>query len=380
MDKIELKERMLKGEDFHTEFNESLPDNEALAWSIVCFANADGGLLIIGASDSGAIIGVSNLDEGIRRFEDVAFNRCELPVSILAETVEEGGKTVLIVRIPKGQQRPYRTKSGLYYIRASNRCRQASWEEVRRLYQTSESIYFDEAPVVRAALTDIDMDYFKEFIEKYVGIAGSDVLMPNYLKNLRGATESNQLTLAGILFFGKKPQEFVPYSKITAAYIEGKDLSVPPADKKDLMGEIPDLLNDSIRFFRLYLRERHEIKGFEPEVYPEMPEEVLREGLVNAIAHRDYTITAPIRIFIFDDRLEIRTPGRLPNTVTVESMKLGAHVLRNPTIYNFLNKIGMVTDIGSGIPRIIKVVKEKLNKEVALFAADNEFILTIPRI
>jgi len=107
MDKIELKERMLKGEDFHTEFNESLPDNEALAWSIVCFANADGGLLIIGASDSGAIIGVSNLDEGIRRFEDVAFNRCELPVSILAETVEEGGKTVLIVRIPKGQQRPY---------------------------------------------------------------------------------------------------------------------------------------------------------------------------------------------------------------------------------------------------------------------------------
>lgn len=380
MDKVELKERILKGEDFHTEFKVILPDNEILARTIVCFANADGGRLIVGVDDSGNITGLSDLDEAIRRFDDVAFNRCEPPVSILAETVEEEGKTVLVVRIPKGQQRPYRTKSGLYYIRTSNRCRQASWEEVRRLYQTSESIFFDEAPIARAALPDIDMDYFKGFIEQYMGIAGYDVLMPNYLKNLRVATEGNQPTLAGILFFGKKPQEFVSYSKITAAYIPGNDLAIPPADKKDLTGRIPDLLNDSLRFFRLYLKERHEIKGFEPEVYPEIPEEVLREGLVNAVAHRDYTIMAPIRVLIFDNRIEIRTPGRLPNTVTVESMKLGSHVLRNPTIYNFLNKIGMVTDIGSGIPRMIKIMKERLDRDVELLATDNEFIVTIPRI
>lgn len=379
MDNIALKERILKGEDFHTEFKEVLPDNETLSKSIVCFANADGGLLIFGVSDSGRITGVSNLDEAIRRIDDVAFNRCEPAVSILAETVEDEGKTALIVRIPKGLQRPYRTKSGLYYIRASNRCRQASWEEVRRLYQTSESIFFDEAPVARAGLPDMDMDYFKEFIEKFMGIAGYDALMPNYLKNLRATTSDHQPTLAGVLFFGKKPQEFVTYAKITAAYIPGNDLAAPPADKKDLTGKIPDLLGDTLRFFRLYLKERHEIKGFEPEVHPEIPEEVLREGLVNAVAHRDYTVTAPIRIFIFENRVEIRTPGRLPNTVTVESMKLGSHVLRNPTIYNFLNKIGMVTDIGSGIPRMIKIMKERLNRDVDLFAADNEFIVTIPR-
>jgi ATP-dependent DNA helicase RecG len=379
MNNIELKQRILKGEDFHTEFKEVLPDNETLSKSIVCFANADGGLLILGVSDSGKITGVSDLDEAIRRTDDVAFSRCEPPVSIFAETVEDEGKTALIVRIPKGLQRPYRTKSGLYYIRASNRCRQASWEEVRRLYQTSESIFFDEAPVARAALPDIDMDYFKEFIEKCMGIAGYDALMPNYLKNLRVATENNQPTLAGVLFFGKKPQEFVTYAKITVAHIPGNDLAVPPADKKDLTGKIPDLLGDTLRFFRLYLKERHEIKGFEPEVHPEIPEEVLREGLVNAVAHRDYTVTAPIRVFIFENRVEIRTPGKLPNTVTVESIKLGSHVLRNPTIYNFLNKIGMVTDIGSGIPRMIKIMKERLNRDVDLLATDNEFIVTIPR-
>jgi ATP-dependent DNA helicase RecG len=247
------------------------------------------------------------------------------------------------------------------------------------LYQTSESIFFDEAPVTRATLLDIDMDYFKEFIENYMGIAGHDALMPNYLKNLRVTTNNNQPTLAGMLFFGKKPQEFLTYAKITAAYIAGNDLATPPADKKDLTGKIPDLLIDTLKFFRLYLKERHEIKGFEPEVHPEIPEEVLREGLVNAVAHRDYTIIAPIRVFIFENRIEIRTPGKLPNTVTVESIKLGSHVLRNPTIYNFLNKIGMVTDIGSGIPRMIKIMKERLNRDVDLITVDSEFIVTIPR-
>ena len=380
MDKIELQEKILKGEDFYAEFKEYLPDNETLARTIVCFANADGGQLIIGVASSGSVVGVENLDEAIRRIDDVAFNRCEPPVSIFTETQEaDPAKTVLIVRIPKGSQRPYRTKSGLYYIRSGNRCRQASWDEVRRLYQTSESIFFDEAPISRATVLDLDMDYFGEFVQNYIGIRPEEELISNFLRNLKVTTSDNQPTLAGILFFGKKPEEFIGYAKITAAYIPGEDISTPPADKKDLSKRIPEVISGAISFLRLYLKEKHEIKGFEPEVYPEVPENVLREGIVNALAHRDYTISAPIRLFIFDDRVEIRTPGRLPNTVTVESMRLGTHVLRNPTIYNFLNKIGMVTDIGSGIPRMIRIMKEQFNRDVGLLVTENEFIVTIPR-
>ena len=107
MDKIELREKILKGEGFYTEFKEYLPDNETLARTIVCFANADGGQLIIGVASSGSVVGVENLDEAIRRIDDVAFNRCEPPVSIFTETQEaDPAKTVLIVRIPKGSQRP----------------------------------------------------------------------------------------------------------------------------------------------------------------------------------------------------------------------------------------------------------------------------------
>ena len=123
MDKLKLQERILKGENLHTEFKESLPVNETLAKSIVCFANTDGGQLIIGVSDSGDIIGVEDLDEAGRKIDDVAFNRCEPPISILPETVGMDGKIILIINIPKGEQRPYRTKSGLRYIRSGNRCR-----------------------------------------------------------------------------------------------------------------------------------------------------------------------------------------------------------------------------------------------------------------
>lgn len=380
MDRLELQERILKWEDLHTEFKESLPDNETLAKSIVCFANTDGGQLIIGVSSSGDYIGVENPDDAMRRIDDVAFNRCEPPISILPETVDLDGKIILIINIPKGEQRPYRTRSGLYYIRSGNRCRQASWEEIRRLYQTSESIYYDEIPVPKASPFDLDIEYFKDFLKTRLGFSPENDLIESYLKNLKLISIDKKPTIAGLLFFGKNPQQFIPHSKIIAAYIPGRDISTPPADKKDLEGKIPDMLENSLKFLRLYLKERHKIKSFEPELYPEIPEEVLREGIVNAVTHRDYTINASIRLFIYIDRIEIRTPGRLPNTVTIESMKIGgSHVLRNPTIYNLLYKIGMVTDIGSGVFRMIKTMKEKLNKEIEFNLTETEFILSIPR-
>ncbi|MEA1965071.1 MAG: putative DNA binding domain-containing protein [Candidatus Aerophobetes bacterium] len=379
--KLELRERILKGGNLHTEFKESLPGNEILAKSIVCFANTDGGQLIIGISSSGDNVGVGDLDEAVRKIDDVAFNRCEPPISILPETVDMDGKVILIINIPKGDQRPYRTKSGLYYIRSGNRCRQASWQEVRRLYQTGESIYYDETPISKASLGELDIDFFNDFLEKYLDVSPEEMLIENYLKNLKVITNKKKPTLAGILFFGVNPQQFIPYAKIIAAYIPGTDLSIPPSDKKDLEGRIPDMLEKTLKFLKLYIREEHRIKDFESELYPEIPEGVLREGIVNAVAHRDYTINASIRLFIFEDRIEIRTPGRLPNAVTIESMKIaGCHVLRNPTLYNLLYKIGMVTDIGSGIYRMIKKIKEKLNKEIELNLTENEFILSIPRI
>jgi ATP-dependent DNA helicase RecG len=122
------------------------------------------------------------------------------------------------------------------------------------------------------------------------------------------------------------------------------------------------------------------IQGYQPENRPELPETALRELLINAIVHRDYTLHVPIRILIFDDRIEIRTPGVLPNGVTIAAILLGAaHVLRNPPIYSMFNRAGLVTHPGSGVLRAKELIEQTSHTTIELAIVDNEFVTTILR-
>ncbi|MBU1752952.1 putative DNA binding domain-containing protein [bacterium] len=381
MNEFELRERINKGEGFHLDFKQEMEGNNEFAKSVVSFANTDGGQIIIGITDDGGIQGVANIDSLMLKIDDIAFNRCEPPITMLQETLVIEGKTIVIANVPKGDQRPYRTQDGKYYIRSSNRCRQASREELLRIFQSSESIFYDEIAVGRSQYTDLNTDVFQTFLQNYVDYdSHGDEDLSLLLKNFHLLSEDKKPTVTGLLFFGKNPQNYLPASRIICAFIRGNDIAVPPSDKKELVGRIPDMLDDARKFLKLYLTEKHVIKGFEPETIVEIPEVALREAVVNAIAHRDYTINAPIRVIVYEDRVEIRSPGKLPNTVTIESMKVGgSHVLRNPTIYNLLVKMKMVTDMGSGVRRIIKTIKGSMNRDVALEATESEFVLTLPR-
>lgn len=381
MNEFELRERIARGEGFHLDFKEEMEDNNEFAKSVVCLANTDGGQIIIGVSDGGVIKGVLNVDKLMLGIDDIAFNRCEPPITVVQETLVVEGKTVVIVNVPKGDQRPYRTKSGQYYIRSSNRCRQASREELLRMFQSSESIFYDETFVGAAQYVDLDTGAFQGFLEKYVDYEPhGDEDLSLLLKNFHLVSEDKKPTVAGLLFFGKNPQNYLPASRIICAFIRGNDIAIPPSDKKELTGKLPDMLEDVHKFLKLYLTEKHEIEGFEPETKVEIPEVALREAVVNAIAHRDYTINASIRVIVYEDRVEIRSPGKLPNTVTIDSMKAGgSHVLRNPTIYNLLVKMKMVTDMGSGVRRIMRSIKEAMNKEAGLSATEHEVVVTLPR-
>ena len=130
----------------------------------------------------------------------------------------------------------------------------------------------------------------------------------------------------------------------------------------------------------LHLRTPHRIRGFAPEARPELPEPALREVVVNALVHRDYTIHAPVRVFILDDRVEVRSPGGFPNTVTVDMVKSGlAHVLRNPLLYTFFYRAGFVTDTGNGMHRAIEMVEAAVGKEPDVGEQGNEVVVSIPR-
>jgi len=386
MDWSQLQDRIGKWEDLHTEFKQGPLSAPDLARALVAFANTDGGQLVLGVDEDGTIVGVTDPDATMQHIDQVAYHNCEPPLTIIQETVSEPGKpTVVVVNVPKGDQRPYRTNQGVYYIRTTSGRRQASRQELLRLFQATESLFYDETAVLRATLSDLSMDAFEEFVRRAYqrSVESFAVTHERLLVNLRLATDvdgTTHPTVAGFLFFGRQPELLMPWAHVVAARIPGADLAAAPSDSKQIMGQLPAVLDDAMRFLTLHLREEHRIRRLEPERFPELPEEALRETLVNALAHRDYTVNAPVRIFIFDDRIEVRTPGGLPNTVTIEAMTLGAaHVLRNPTIYTLFSRLGFVTGIGSGVYRTIHLVREAVGREPRFLLEGNELVVVLPR-
>ncbi len=391
MDLIELKERIAQWENLHTEFKEWPIHSDDLAADLVAFANSDGGQLILGVEKNRAIEGVGDADGATREVDNVAANNCEPPITVIQEVLYpedqlKGGKgekaqaekkAVIVINIPKGDARPYRTNRGVYYIRTSFGRRQASREELLRMFQATESLYYDETPLPRLSIADLDWDA----LDRYLEATGQEDLKNNrerLLENWRMLSKGYP-TIAGIILFGRQPQLHLPFAQINAARFMGQDSSENPFDRKDLTGRLLDVIDQAERFLYLHLRIPHEIHGFEPEPKPELPKEALREAIVNAVAHRDYTIPGPVRLFIFDDRVEVHTPGKPPNTVDEAAMRAGVHVVRNPRIYARLSDAGLVTRAGTGIRRIIRLVREATGREVEIAIREFEVLLTIPR-
>jgi len=161
MNVAELRSRIQNWEDIHTEFKLQAVHPDDLSAAIVAFANSDGGQLIIGVSNERRVVGVIDLDKLRQYVENIALNNCVPPISITLETVTHDPEAVLVVTIPKGDQRPYRTNRGVYYLRTASGRRPASREELLRLFQASESMFYDESPLVRLGLEDLDLEAVK---------------------------------------------------------------------------------------------------------------------------------------------------------------------------------------------------------------------------
>jgi ATP-dependent DNA helicase RecG len=228
-------------------------------------------------------------------------------------------------------------------------------------------------------VADLDLDDVSRFLERTGQAETLSGIPPERLLRSWRLISEGHPTVAGLVLFGRIPQEHLPFAQINAARIPGTDISNEPSDRKDLTGRLLDVLDQAMRFLYLHLAIPHRIRGLEPEPRPELPDGALREALVNAVAHRDYTVQGPVRLFVFDDRVEFHTPGKAPNTVDVEAMRMGAHVVRNPHIYARLSDAGLVTRAGSGIPRIVRLVKEATGQDVLIEIHESEVLLSIPR-
>ncbi len=372
----ELRERILRWEDPHTDFKQAVASKEELAKDLVCFANSDGGQLVVGVAKDRTVTGIEDPDALMLLVDDVAFQRCRPPVTVVPEIVRLDDMDVVVLNVAKGDQRPYATKSGQYYVRGGARCRQASREELLRLFQASKSLFYDELALRALDLTDLDLDAVSRHLAD-TGLEDADD-PTTLLRNWR-LYDGEHPTVAGVVMFGRKPQGVLEASKVVAAAVSGVDIGNDLLDRTDLRGGLFAVVQQVEAFLQLHLRTAHEIVGFEPERRPEIPPAALREAVVNALVHRDYSIPGPCRIFVLADRVEVRSPGRPPNTVDAEAMRAGIHVPRNPHIYSRVVEAALATRAGTGIRRIARLLLDQGGGELGITISDAEVVLTLPR-
>ncbi len=373
----ELREQILRWEDPHTDFKELVTDNAELAKDLVCFANSDGGRIIVGVAKDRTVVGVADTDRLLLSVDDVAFNRCLPPVTVVPEIVDLDGRDVVVLNVAKGDQRPYATREGRYYTRSGTRCRTASREELLRLFQATQSLFYDEQPLARLNLADLDLDAVSRYLQntEWTDPDEDIVRLLRAWRMYDGACP----TVGGLVVFGQRPQSHLESSRVVIGALSSDDIGGDFLDRKDVTGGLFNIIEHIEAFLRLHLRTGHEIVGFEPEKREEIPTAALREAVVNALVHRDYTIASPVRIFVLSDRVEVHSPGRPPNSVDIEAMRAGVHVTRNPHIYSRMTEAQLATRAGTGIRRIARLLREAHGTQLGIAISDIEVVLSLPR-
>jgi ATP-dependent DNA helicase RecG len=381
----ELKDIIITGESSHLEFKSEQVKPDDLAKEIVAFLNFQGGKILLGVEDDGTISGVSRPD-----VEEWVINICRNNVvpSIIPgyQKLSVEGKDVVVLDIPAGLAKPYHTQKGDYYIRAGSTARKASREELSRLFQDSGMVHYETTPIPNTGLKDLNwqrlLDYFLNLHPAHINLDDEDeTARDRMLQNLDILSQgSGSTTVVGMLMFGLQSERYLPQSEILFAYFKGTEIGDELLDRKSLTGPLPQIIEDAQRVLNLNLQSASTIEGMKRVERIVFPDKVLRELVINALLHRRWGLTGNVRIFLFEDRLEIHSPGRLPNGVTVEKMKESTHVPRNPILMKFLQDYHFVEKLGRGIPMVVREMKKLIVREPDFVESGEEFTVTLYRV
>ena len=362
----EIKNDISLGEDSSRQFKVSLDKAAKLAEELCAFSNSGGGTIYIGVNDKNEIIGLS--DEQLRTFNQwvgsASNDLVKPPIYPQTQITRIEDKVLMLIHVPSGTSKPYCTSEGIYFIKSGSDKRKASPQELLRLFQTSEQIYLDEMPTATEVVIrknnkeewGVDLAKFYSFFEKNYGQQVSETGLPTeqILVNMNLAKDG-MLTLGGLLLFGSNVQGLKPYCIIRAVCYAGNEISDDVfTDKRDCIGTLEEQFRGAMIFLKNNLHNVQNGASFNNVGVLEIDVRALEEAVVNALLHRDYGKNAVVRLLVFKNRVEIISPGSLPNHLTIENIKSGNSVIRNPVLTSFGTKILPYSGIGSGIPRILK--------------------------
>lgn len=359
LDSIHLKSIISAGEGYNAEFKVNLPSNlKGITEEVCAFANASGGVVLIGVDDKNVIKGVT-LDNSKRSSIQNSLGEISPPLSCEFYMVEFEGKSVAVIEVPPGLNKPYVLSGAIYVRQGPNSQKLTTVEEMRDFFQQAHRIYFDENPCTALA---IDTDLDKENITDFMNAAGlnSAISAEQVFENLKLTTKEGFFKNGAVLFFAKEPERFFEKAVIRCVNFEGIDKRYI-IDDKIMAGPLYQQFQKSMSWLHSKLDIRYDIEGQgakpRKEIW-EIPETAFKEAIVNSLAHRDYYDKGGrITIELFDDRVEISNPGGLVSAISRN--EFGRRSLsRNPLLFGLFERMRMVEQIGSGITRMRNLMED----------------------
>lgn len=335
-----------------TEFKESLSDEDGILTSACAFANTNGGSIFIGVKDNSSVIGISVGKNTIELLGRKLTENISPPIyaSIKETTVEN--KIVLEIKVPKSEYKPHFYK-GIAYIRVGKINKNMSPEELTIFFKNRflEQVHFDSEQCKEATIEDVDKETAKAFTEK-IGMKFSSV--ETTLKNLK-LIRNGHILNAAVIFFGKKPSLLYPLFGVKCAVFSRFDISA----MKDMDVNLFNAVDQAVDFVMESIPKILSFERAERKSIPILPREALREAVVNALVHRDYTYPSSVYVAVYEDKVIIKNPGVLPPELSESDLyKEHPSHPRNPLLAELAHKIDYIEHWGTGTIRILRSMRQ----------------------
>ncbi|MEA3337961.1 MAG: ATP-binding protein [Chloroflexota bacterium] len=358
------------------------PDADRLAETLVAFANAEGGTILLGIASDGTpaegLLG-NEMEEALR----AALLMCRPPIRTEWEQMETTGGTVAAIRVPRSTEL-HAMADGRVLIRSGQENRPLGGEQVRQLASGKSSGDFEMQEVPGAQRDDLDQTVIQDYIARREDKQGRQIKLPQerLLRQIGALTADGTPTVAGILLFGLEPQFFLPQATLTFVRFSGTDLrgpgGLPGYHRRDeITGPLAQVIERTWAILLQEMRIEAVVKGLRREERAEYPQIAVREAMVNAVCHRDYRLGGRhIEIRMFDDRLEVLSPGGLPGYITIDNI-VEEHFSRNPRIVNGLYHWNYIEELGLGIDKMIEAMVQAGHPQPLFNATPHSFAVTL---
>jgi ATP-dependent DNA helicase RecG len=374
-----IAELIAQGENNSIEFKSSQVRAESVAKEMVAFSNMQGGVLLIGIEDTGEVTGLSsdqlNMEEWLA---NIARENVLPAIEPSIEKIKYLGKSIIKVDVQKGRDKPYQTNKHQFLVRIGSTNRTASQAELMRLFQQSGVFHYDRLSVDGTSIKDLNFTKIDNYFDRYQIDFSNEDNPEIILSNTDILDVNRTVTIAGLLIFGINPQRYLSDACISFAHFSGTGISDELIDKQVINGTLDQQIDTALAVIKNNLKKSSKIEGTKRlDTSFQYPDKIFRELLVNACVHRNYAISGSrIRIFMFEDRLEFISPGRLPNTITVEKLKAGVSYASNPVIVKFMENLRYIDKLGRGLPLVYMTAMQN-NKNVVFEEIGEEFKVSL---